>query len=87
MAASDAMNRIFEKLREEEDEALLTSWMLDVAVPDLQRLRDFGNQALKDLGKRDHMAVPQFLENWVWDRSRILYREKKRSSSLIQKTD
>jgi hypothetical protein len=74
MAASDAMNRIFDKLRDEEDDALLTSWMDDVALPDLQRLREFGNQALKDLGKRDHMAVPQFLEDWAWDRSRILYR-------------
>jgi hypothetical protein len=74
MAASDAINRIFDKLREEEDTALLTSWILDVALPDLERLREFGNQALKDLGKRDHMAVPQFLENWAWDRSRILYR-------------
>ena len=77
MAASDAMNRIFDKVREEEDAALINSWILDVAIPDLQRLREFGNQALKDLGKRDHMAVPQFLENWAWDRSRILYRAKK----------
>jgi hypothetical protein len=77
IATSDAINRVFEKLREEEDEALLNSWILDVAFPDLERLREFGNQALKDLGKRDHMAVPQFLENWVWERSRILYREKK----------
>ena len=74
MAVSDAMNRIFDKVREEEDDALLNSWILDVAIPDLQRLREFGNQALKDLGKRDQMAVPQFLENWAWDRSRILYR-------------
>lgn len=81
MAASDAMNRIFDRVREEEDDALLNSWILDVAIPDLQRLREFGNQALKDLGKRDQMAVPQFLENWAWDRSRILYRAKKAAAA------
>jgi hypothetical protein len=77
IAASDSINRIFDKLREEKDNELLTSWLLDVGIPDLERLREFGNQALKDLGKRDHMAVPQFLDNWTWDRARILYKATK----------
>jgi hypothetical protein len=50
---------------------LETSGILD----DLKNLRQFGNESLLNLSKRDHMAVPQFGENWKWMPIRALYKK------------
>ena len=75
-AGSDMMNRIYDRIRDDtiiHIESLIP-WLRDVGIPELDQLRIFGNDSLKALGKRDHMAVPQFEENWKWKALRALYR-------------
>ena len=80
-AGSDMMNRLYEKAIEMDAEVDIDNfvgWILDVAMPEFDQLRSFGNESLKGLSKRDRMAVPQFGEVWAWTRSRALYIVKKK---------
>jgi hypothetical protein len=80
-AGSDMMNRLYEKAIEmdaEVDMDNFVGWILDVAIPEFDQLRAFGNESLKGLSKRDRMAVPQFGNMWEWTRSRALYIVKKK---------
>jgi hypothetical protein len=52
-------------------------WLKDTLIPELDQLRDFVNQSLKDLAKREHMAVPQLAADWKWMPIRALYKAPK----------
>ena len=53
-----------------------SSWFREVGMPGLEQLRVFGNDSLKNLAKRDRMAVPQFETNWSWKGLRAIYAKK-----------
>ena len=88
-AGSDMMNRIYEMIRDDTLIHLesLIPWLRDVGVPELDQLRVFGNDSLKALGKRDHMAVPQFEENWRWKPLRALYRGPGKATAKATTTE
>ena len=78
-AGSDMMNRLYERIRSIDTETNpdgFTGWLLDTAFPELEQLRTFGNESLRNLARRDKMAVPQLEENWKWKGIRALYRNK-----------
>ena len=54
-----------------------SSWFREVGMPGLEQLRVFGNDSLKNLAKRDRMAVPQFEGQWAWVPHRAIYKPKK----------
>jgi hypothetical protein len=56
---------------------VFSTWFRDVGAPGLEQLRIFGNDSLKDLAKRDRMAVPQFEAQWAWVPHRAIYKPKK----------
>jgi hypothetical protein len=77
-AGSDMMNRLYERadsIEPGENIEAFVNWLLDVCIPELEQLRKFGNDALRELAKRDKMAVPQFEENWRWKGVRALYKK------------
>jgi hypothetical protein len=53
-------------------------WLKDTLIPELDQLREFVNQSLKDLAKREHMAVPQLATDWKWVPIRALYKAPKK---------
>lgn len=53
------------------------TWIRETALPTLESLRAYTNEAYKDLGKAHHMAVPQINERWAWLGIRALYRGAK----------
>ena len=74
-AGSDMMNRIYERSQVYADlEHIFVDWLRDTGIPELEQLRIFGNDSLKALAKRDHMAVPQLEADWKWKPLRALYR-------------
>lgn len=89
-AGADMMNRIYERAREvsdsyEEVEAEnFMSWLLSIAIPELEQLRSFGNDSLLALAKRDKMAVPQFETNWSWRGVRAIYKKKPVRTEIVQ---
>lgn len=52
-------------------------WIRDTALPMLESLRVYTNDAYKALAKAQHMAVPQISEKWGWQGIRALYRGAK----------
>jgi hypothetical protein len=83
-SASDIMRQIYVTLRDIEihantmdEEVAVVDRILLEYIPNLNQLREFGNESLQNLGKRDRIAVPQFGELWAWKPSRILYKPKK----------
>jgi hypothetical protein len=74
-AGSDMMNRIYERSQVDTDmEFVFVDWLRETGIPELEQLRSFGNESLKALAKRDHMAVPQLETDWKWKPLRALYR-------------
>ena len=74
-AGSDIMNSIYQRGQAHEDiHTMFIEWLTETAVPELEQLRQFGNESLKALAKRDHMAVPQLEAAWKWKPLRALYR-------------
>jgi hypothetical protein len=74
-AGSDIMNSIYQRGQAHEDiHTMFIEWLTETAVPELEQLRQFGNESLKTLAKRDHMAVPQLEAAWKWKPLRALYR-------------
>jgi hypothetical protein len=51
-------------------------WIMETFMPQLSGLRNYTNQALKDLAIRNHMAVPQVSDEWAWIPIRALYKKK-----------
>lgn len=49
-------------------------WIRESALPMLESLRVYTNDAYKTLAVAQHMAVPQISERWVWQGIRALYR-------------
>lgn len=49
-------------------------WVRETAMPMLESLRVYTNDAYRGLAKAQHMAVPQIHENWQWIGVRALYR-------------
>lgn len=50
------------------------NWFREVFVRQLEDLRTYANQSLRDLATRQHQAVPQFGPNWKWVPMRALYK-------------
>jgi hypothetical protein len=88
-AGSDMMNRLYEKASNLDDtEAeiymdVFVGWLLDTCIPEFEQLRNFGNESLRALGKRDRMAVPQLEEMWKWKGGRALYKTKAVKGEVI----
>lgn len=62
----------------EYDQILMdfAKWVQNTFIPQLEGLRNFANESLQALGKREKMAVPQVGENWKWIPVRALYKNK-----------
>ena len=75
-AGSDMMNYIVNQSTAMEP-PVYTTWLSTTAVEQLEQLRTFGNDSLKNLAKRDRMAVPQFEDVWKWKAIRAIYRPAK----------
>lgn len=75
-AGSDMMNYIVNQSTAMEPPVYAT-WLSTTAVEQLEQLRTFGNDSLKNLAKRDRMAVPQFEDVWKWKAIRAIYRPAK----------
>lgn len=61
-------------------QALVTDamqWVRDEGLPNLEGLRTYTNEAFRQLGEQQRMAVPQINDKWEWVGIRILYRAKK----------
>ena len=89
-AGSDMMNRLYEKASNLDDtEAeiymdVFVGWLLDTCIPEFEQLRNFGNESLRALGKRDRMAVPQLEELWKWKGGRALYKTKVLKGEVLE---
>ena len=81
-AGSDLMNHIVNQAEIMEHDIYAT-WISTSAIEQLEQLRIFGNESLKNLGKRDRMAIPQFEELWKWKGIRALYKPVKKSTEVI----
>lgn len=81
VAAADALREIHERLTESDEEPQIVhsvaEWIRETALPMLEALRSYTNGAFKDLGKAQHMAVPQVNEKWHWLPARIYYKGNK----------
>jgi hypothetical protein len=75
-AGADLMNYIVNQSIA-MDPALYATWVSTAALEQLEQLRIFCNDSLKNLAKRDRMAVPQFEGQWKWKGVRALYRPAK----------
>ena len=78
-AAGDILRQIAQRARETTrdgvGQALMADWIEHTAAPDLEKLREFVNASLVALANREHIAVPQFGENWKWIPLRALYKK------------
>lgn len=81
-AGSDLMNHIVNQAEIMEHDIYAT-WISTSAIEQLEQLRIFGNESLKNLGKRDRMAIPQFEDLWKWKGIRALYKPVKKSTEVI----
>jgi len=70
-AAADTLQGIFQQV---QAEARGTDWVITTALPQLESLREYTNDALKTLAKSLHMAVPQIDAQWEWIPIRALYK-------------
>lgn len=62
---------------------LFSSWFEESGiVADMRKLRDFGNESLLNLAKRDRMAVPQLGEQWKWVATRAIYKAPKPKAAV-----
>ena len=75
-AGSDMMNHIVNQSALVVP-PLYATWVATTATEQLEQLRKFGNDSLKDLAKRDRMAVPQFDAMWRWKAARAIYKPAK----------
>ena len=80
-AGSDIINTFLQQAQTLDD-ILYENWLVTEGFPELERLREFGNESLKTLAKRDHMAVPQLEKNWEWKPLRALYRKTPSQASI-----
>jgi hypothetical protein len=81
-AGSDLMNHIVNQ-SEIMQHDIYATWISTSAIEQLEQLRIFGNESLKNLGKRDRMAIPQFEDLWKWKGIRALYKPVKKSTEVI----
>lgn len=88
VAAADALREIQERLQTGEDALSIpvsqsaAAWVQGEALPMLEALRTYTNDAFKALGKAQHMAVPQVNEKWMWMPARIHYRVGKGAKDM-----
>ena len=66
----------------EEDSPLYPVYIKDT-MDNLEKLRNFGNESLTQLAKRENMAVPQLGEEWKWIPLRALYKRPKNNTAAI----
>lgn len=73
---SDMMNQLVQRAIEAQlgRYAEFRTWVVEIGLPQLEQLREFTNESLVALAKREHMAVPQLGENFKWLPLRALYR-------------
>jgi hypothetical protein len=69
------VGRLEESARIPIADAAVGDWVRTTALPMLESLRAYTNDAYKALAKAQHMAVPQITERWFWTGIRALYRE------------
>lgn len=91
---SDMLNQIAQRAAEAGLTGLRTGpvvdsfkeWLNEMGLPQLDQLREFSNQSLLDLAKREHMAVPQFGPDFKWLPLRALYRAapKKKGAAVAE---
>ncbi len=75
-AGAEVLQGIMERL----NDVGAADWIRDTALPMLESLRVYTNDAYKALAKAQHMAVPQISEKWGWQGIRALYRGAKSTS-------
>lgn len=61
-------------------------WIRESALPMLESLRVYTNDAYKTLAVAQHMAVPQISERWVWQGIRALYKGAKSTADTDDAT-
>ena len=78
MAAADTINQVVNRCNAALTTELrieLRLWITETVMPQLDALRTYTNQALKDLAIRNHMAVPQVSDRWTWIPIRAIYKK------------
>jgi hypothetical protein len=83
-AAGDILRRIADHVRVSTEPGAAGRWIRETGLPDLDALRNFVNDAFKALAKREHIAVPQFGENWKWMPLRALYRAVPQKKAKVE---
>ena len=81
-AAAEALQGIVARLEHipvNDGEALrlAADWIRGTALPMLESLRTYTNDAYVALAKAQHMAVPQISDKWFWQGIRALYKVPK----------
>ena len=79
-AGAEILQGMVERL-ETDRTGLSAPWIRETALPSLESLRVYTNDAYKALAKAQHMAVPQMNEKWQWLGIRALYREGGRTKT------
>ena len=93
VAAADALREIHERLNTAEEAMSApiadgaAAWVRDQALPMMEALRTYTNDAFKALGKAQHMAVPQVDDKWHWLPARIHYRTAKDGPPPLEETN
>jgi len=78
---ADTMRDFCEMGRQLRDWDTFCNWYNTSFLPDLNRLRNYTNEALRDLSLKHHMAVPQFGEAFQWLGVRALYTKKAKEAT------
>lgn len=83
-AGSDIMRQIVSQ-SDLLPESLYKEWLeTSGVVGDLDKLREFGNESLLNLSKREQMAVPQLGDLWKWKPTRALYQPATKSKTTMK---
>jgi hypothetical protein len=78
--ASDMIRGVVIKFGE-VDPVSFREWFLETLLQDLERIRLYTNETLRNLSQRNHMAVPQFTDSFRWEAIRAFYKKPKRTPS------
>ena len=79
-AAADMLQAIWRTITEfdhKRSDADPIEWIRGSALPHMESLRTYTNEAFVRLGENLHMAVPQVSDTWAWSPSRALYKPQK----------
>jgi hypothetical protein len=82
-ASSDILRSAISMLDLLEQDSPLYPFYIKDTMDNLEKLRNFGNESLTQLAKRENMAVPQLGEEWKWIPLRALYKRPKNNTAAI----